>query len=220
MRLYIDGLLAALLAISVGLLLTLEIPLDVTTRATLAGAAIGSAAILIGNWINRSLSRRESDAKALERVCKLQAVLACMLEEVAEKLVDGGLYIKSCQDVRIENRQSVDYNKLHHILLFNDVIFRFVFENVLHFDVKSITAMAKLKTKISGIEACAFRYEQSYAVHGALETILLQSLIAEAIRLIVEIVLFTDPQRLVKNEFNEDILMVDYLRDGRLRICS
>lgn len=220
MRSYLDWLPAVLPIGLVVFLLTFEIPRDVTTRATLAGAAIGSAAIFIGNWINRSSSRRESDEDARERVCKLQTVLACMLEDVAEKLVDGGSYIKNCHDVRIGNRQSMDYSKLNHILLFNDVIFRFVFENVLHFDVKSITAMAKLKTKIAGIESCVLGYEQSYAVHGALETLLMQSLIAEAINLIVEIVLFTDPQRLVKNEFNEDMLMVEYLRGERVRICG
>lgn len=63
------------------------------TAAALAGAMFGSAALLLGNWINRSNERYKAESELIERVEKLKELIAAELVDVASGLLSAKQYI-------------------------------------------------------------------------------------------------------------------------------
>lgn len=63
--------------------------LQPTDAAALAGALFGSAAALLGNWINRINELRKADEERGQRVEALRAVIADELANVAAGLIDA-----------------------------------------------------------------------------------------------------------------------------------
>jgi hypothetical protein len=66
---------------------------DQVARATLAGALVGSGAILLGSWINRAHENRRKAENLLNRRSRFDAVLRAELVDVAAGLMGADDYL-------------------------------------------------------------------------------------------------------------------------------
>ncbi len=82
-------LFLALIAFGLWVVVCQPWKLDGAAAASLAGAVFGGAALLLGNWINRSSDRHKSEHEQLQRVEKIKALIAAELVDVAIGLMDA-----------------------------------------------------------------------------------------------------------------------------------
>jgi hypothetical protein len=63
--------------------------LDAASAASLAGAVFGGAAVLLGNWINRSYEREKAASERSVKTGNMKALIAAELVNVAAGLLDS-----------------------------------------------------------------------------------------------------------------------------------
>jgi hypothetical protein len=86
---FTDILIVILLLLIGALLMHWQNMKSAEAIATLVGALLGGAALLLGNWINRWNERRKTCKDLEERVSKLKAMIAAELVNVACGLIDA-----------------------------------------------------------------------------------------------------------------------------------
>jgi hypothetical protein len=83
------ALFVALIAFGLWVIWTRPLALDAAAAASLAGALFGGAAVLLGNWINRSNERQKADVELEQKCTKLMTLIAAELVNVTAGLLDA-----------------------------------------------------------------------------------------------------------------------------------
>ncbi len=84
-------------ALCFAVVLSLNGPSDPAARATLVGALLGIAAVLLGNWLNRTNERRRVQWELDDRQLKLKALIAAELIDVVIGLMGAKELCRAAQ---------------------------------------------------------------------------------------------------------------------------
>lgn len=85
---WIDGILClALIAAAIWIVQACPFGFDTSAAASMAGALVGAAALLLGNWINRGNAAREARDKTVQHREKVKTLLGAELVNLAAGMI-------------------------------------------------------------------------------------------------------------------------------------